>query len=363
MGMAGMISWNPHHAPRQTRVQGNLHGSPTPPMTTPSPTPMNTTPRTPSAGGSTKTPRIPNIPMGQHWKQDEENYDNQKVNGLVLPRTIRASSWSQLKDIEGCDPLTVPLSKLLYQGSENFWLRKLATGREIYVATMGEVNQVVLSVRSFPKSEVVDLTWIGWLNTKHYKMTTPWRRKRPSSTSPSCLWIKCNDGLLLPSLIQVLNAKSLNYKQRLLLWKLLQTLIKIKIRTHQLKMDKMQPIQIPIKIEYSHLLKPLFKGNDQWLLILPNYWSHLVALTSGWKTTFRSPSVNPNISHGSKTSSLTLLPDKPLRETLLPWTIGGKTNQKKLKQQSIEWQFVQEYLLQKSSLDTVRTSSRSSQLH
>ncbi len=31
----------------------------------------------------------------------------------------------------------------MYQGSENFWLRKLATGREVYVATMGEVNQVV----------------------------------------------------------------------------------------------------------------------------------------------------------------------------------------------------------------------------
>ena len=37
----------------------------------------------------------------------------------------------------------MPLSKLHYQGSENFWLRKLATGREVYVATMGEVNQVV----------------------------------------------------------------------------------------------------------------------------------------------------------------------------------------------------------------------------
>ena len=81
--------------------------------------------------------------MGQHWKQDEENYDNQKVNGLVLPRTVKASSWTQLKDIEGCHPLTVPLSELLYQGSENFWLRKLATGREVYVATMGEVNQAV----------------------------------------------------------------------------------------------------------------------------------------------------------------------------------------------------------------------------
>ena len=81
--------------------------------------------------------------MGQHWKAEEEFDDNQKVNGLPLPRVIRSSSWSQLNDIEGCNPLTVPLSKLLYQGSENFWLRKLATGREVYVATMGEVSQVV----------------------------------------------------------------------------------------------------------------------------------------------------------------------------------------------------------------------------
>ncbi len=56
--------------------------------------------------------RIPNIPLGQHWKPDEEHYDTQKLNGLTLPRTIRASSWTQLKDIEGCDHLTVPVSKL-----------------------------------------------------------------------------------------------------------------------------------------------------------------------------------------------------------------------------------------------------------
>jgi len=85
----------------------------------------------------------PNIQFGQNWKADEEFYDNQKVNGLPLPRVIRSSSWSQFKDIEGCDPLTVPFSKLLYQGSENFWLRKLATGREVYVTTMGEVSQAV----------------------------------------------------------------------------------------------------------------------------------------------------------------------------------------------------------------------------
>ena len=106
-------------------------GSPFSQGTTPSPTSVRTTPGPLPAGGPTKTPRTPNIPLGQHWRPDQDNYDNQKVNGLVLPRTIRTSSWTQLKDIEGCDPLTVPLSKLLYRGSENFWLRKLATGREV----------------------------------------------------------------------------------------------------------------------------------------------------------------------------------------------------------------------------------------
>jgi len=104
--------------------------------------------------------RIPSIQFGQHWKSDEEFYDNQKVNGLPLFRAIRSSSWSQLKDIvEGCDPLTVPLSKSLYQGSENFWLRKLATGREVYVATMGEVSQVVFvsEILAQVRGRVIDL--------------------------------------------------------------------------------------------------------------------------------------------------------------------------------------------------------------
>ena len=103
----------------------------------------STIPKTPASGAKTISGRSPALQYGQNWKPDEEFYDTQKVNGLPLPRVIRSSSWSQLKDIEGCDPLTVPLSKLLYQGSENFWLRKLATGREVYVATMGEVSQVV----------------------------------------------------------------------------------------------------------------------------------------------------------------------------------------------------------------------------
>ena len=37
-------------------------------------------------------------------KRDEEHYDNQKVNGLTLPTTIKASSWTQLKDIDRMRP-------------------------------------------------------------------------------------------------------------------------------------------------------------------------------------------------------------------------------------------------------------------
>lgn len=117
--------------------------TPTPPRMSSQSTSAYSQQKTPSPSGKPSSGRTPAIQQGQHWKPDEEFYDTQKINGLPLPRVIRSSSWSQLKDIEGCDPLTVPFSKLLYQGSENFWLRKLATGREVYVATMGEVSQVV----------------------------------------------------------------------------------------------------------------------------------------------------------------------------------------------------------------------------
>ena len=156
IGLGGMVPSFPPAPPTWISPQfpGQVPGQFRPPQFGPgtppsSQRPTQATPSSRSNSGTPHTPartpmgRIPNLPLGQHWKPDEEHYDTQKLNGLILPRTIRASSWSQLKDIEGCDPLTVPLSKLLYQGSEKFWLRKLAAGREVYVATMGEVSQVV----------------------------------------------------------------------------------------------------------------------------------------------------------------------------------------------------------------------------
>eukprot|EP00435_Cladocopium_sp_Y103_P034022 s3479_g8.t1 len=55
---------------------------------------------------------------------------NDQVNGLTFPRAIRSSAFTQRLDIEGCDPLALPLAALLHQQADNFWLRKLAHGRE-----------------------------------------------------------------------------------------------------------------------------------------------------------------------------------------------------------------------------------------
>ena len=167
IGLGGVLPTFPPTPPTWTSPQFHGHPRPpqqgygTPPLQRPTQVSIasGSNARTPSTIGKTQMGRIPNIPMGQYWQPDEEHYDIKKLNGLTLPRTIRASSWTQLKDIEGCDPLTVPLSKLLYQGSENYWLRKLVTGREVYVATMGEVSQVVFvsEILSQLRSRGIDL--------------------------------------------------------------------------------------------------------------------------------------------------------------------------------------------------------------
>ena len=249
IGLGGMASsfpptpptWTSHQFPGQ--VPGHFRPPPfgpgTPPLSSQRPT--QTTPSSRSNSGTPYTPgrtsmgRIPNLPLGQHWKPDEEHYDTQKLNGLILPRTIRASSWSQLKDIEGCDPLTVPLSKLLYQGSENFWLRKLAAGREVYVATMGEVSQVVFV------SEI-----LSQLRTR---------------------------GIDLDKLAQ---HKALQDGHALEKREAIQSLAK------QIG-DQLQRWSPSIHLEYNLLLQQLSKDKDLQPLTLPNCWSAQEATTHGWK--------------------------------------------------------------------------------
>jgi len=84
--------------------------------------------------------------LNPHWQDDKDHkdhYDNQKINGLTFPRSIRQSAFTQKLDIEGCDPLKLPVAALLYQQANNFWLRKLAHGRELYLIPTGDTAAVV----------------------------------------------------------------------------------------------------------------------------------------------------------------------------------------------------------------------------
>ena len=83
------------------------------------------------------------IPPVEHWKPDVDFHDTNKVNGLDFPSKIRQSRFSSYKDIEGMDPLQVPLWKFLYQGLHNTWLRRIAYGRETFVLPFDNIGTTV----------------------------------------------------------------------------------------------------------------------------------------------------------------------------------------------------------------------------
>ena len=105
-------------------------------------TPPSTSPRGP---GHNEATRVYGFDLNPHWQEDRNHYDNQKINGVTFPRTIRQSAFTQKLDIEGCDPLALPLAALLYQQANNFWLRKLAHGREVYLIPTGDISAVVFT--------------------------------------------------------------------------------------------------------------------------------------------------------------------------------------------------------------------------
>ena len=83
------------------------------------------------------------IPPVEQWKPDVDFHDTTKVNGLDFPSKIRQSRFSSYKDIEGMDPLQVPLWKFLYQGIHNTWLRRIAYGRETFVIPFDNIGTTV----------------------------------------------------------------------------------------------------------------------------------------------------------------------------------------------------------------------------
>ena len=106
----------------------------TPSVPSSQPRPFDT-PQTTSPGGKATldATRTYGFDLNPHWQEDKDHYDNQKINGLTFPRSIRQSAFTQKLDIEGCDPLQLPVAALLYQQANNFWLRKLAHGCELYL--------------------------------------------------------------------------------------------------------------------------------------------------------------------------------------------------------------------------------------
>ena len=127
---------SPHHLFHLHRRRSLNNLSTTPilhlndnPLTPRSPRPMS------SPGGSSAinegyTCRPIEIPPVEQWKPDVDFHDSNKINGLDFPSRIRQSRFSSYKDIEGMDPLQVPLWKFLYQDLHNTWLRRVAYGRE-----------------------------------------------------------------------------------------------------------------------------------------------------------------------------------------------------------------------------------------
>ena len=115
--------------------------------------------------------------LNPHWQEDQDHYDNQKVNGVTLPRSIRQLAFTQKLDIEGCDPLSLPVAALLYQQANNHWLRKLAHGRELYLIIRG-ISRLLYSPQKCSRSSGTEAsTWTKSLTSELDRTGNYWTRQ------------------------------------------------------------------------------------------------------------------------------------------------------------------------------------------
>ena len=139
-------------SPTQPCSPGTPSFSPSQPRSTGSPHVDNNSP-----SGVNEAPRTYGFDLNTSWQSDKDHYDNQKINGLTFPRTIRQSAFTQRLNIEGCDPLALPVAALLYQQANNNWLRKLAHGREVYLIPTG--GSVYDGVANSVEKQIEASTW------------------------------------------------------------------------------------------------------------------------------------------------------------------------------------------------------------
>eukprot|EP00435_Cladocopium_sp_Y103_P007242 s2429_g2.t1 len=148
---------------------GPLGSTPSPCPSQRGSTPPSRPPTPASASPTQDEARVYGFDANQFWQSDTTHHDCNKVNGLTLPRTIRSSAFTSKLDIEGCDPLALPLAALLYQQADNFWLRKLAHGRELYLIPTGDIATVVFGTEllSQLRNRGIDMDRISQCKARH----------------------------------------------------------------------------------------------------------------------------------------------------------------------------------------------------
>ena len=158
--------------------------------TTPKSPPSTTTPPGISPIRHGYTCRPCEIPPVDAWKPDVDFHDSNKVNGLDLTARIRQSKFASFKDMEGMDPLQVPLWKFLYQGLHNTWLRRIAYGKGKPSCSHSTTSALQSSSPNWwPSSAHGMWIWISWQHTNlepqatmspKRKQLNTWQRKLPS---------------------------------------------------------------------------------------------------------------------------------------------------------------------------------------
>ena len=108
---------------------------------TPPSTPIHSPPPTSSPA------RAYDLKINNTWTQDADHYDSTKQHGLELFRTIRASQFSSQMGIEGCDPLALPLSAMLYATTDHQSLRRLSHGRELYIIPTSDIASCIFMTK------------------------------------------------------------------------------------------------------------------------------------------------------------------------------------------------------------------------